>query len=159
MLKQARATMSRTSLALSNLRAAVILIVLAFHSCLAYLDFLPPSAQPFNSPPYQWRSFPIIDNQRWFGFDLFCAPQDVYLMSLMFFLSGVFVWPSLARKGSCDFICRRVLRLGLPFGFALFLLMPLALSPVSLLTAPLPPLPTFPHTSPAPPLPPTPSPR
>jgi len=135
MLKQARATMSRTSLALSNLRAAVILIVLAFHSCLAYLDFLPPSAQPFNSPPYQWRSFPIIDNQRWFGFDLFCAPQDVYLMSLMFFLSGVFVWPSLARKGSWDFMCRRILRLGLPFGLAVFLLMPVAFYPVYLVTA------------------------
>src|SRR5258708_32286047 len=143
MLKQARATMSRTSLALSNLRAAVILIVLAFHSCLAYLDFLPPSAQPFNSPPYQWRSFPIIDNQSWFGFDLFCAPQDVYLMSLMFFLSGVFVWPSLARKGSCDFICRRVLRLGLPFGLCVFLLMPVALYPVYLVTAAGPPVATF----------------
>jgi hypothetical protein len=135
MLKQARATMSRTSLALSNLRAAVILIVLAFHSCIAYLDSVPSSAQPFNSPPYQWRSFPIIDSQRWFGFDLFCAPQDVYLMSLMFFLSGVFVWPSLARKGSWDYTCNRVLRLGLPFGLAVFLLMPVALYPAYLVTA------------------------
>jgi hypothetical protein len=50
MLKRARATMSRTSLALSNLRAAVILIVLAFHSCIAYLDSVPSSAQPFNTP-------------------------------------------------------------------------------------------------------------
>jgi glucan biosynthesis protein C len=135
MLKQARARMSRSSLALSNLRAAVILIVLAFHSCIAYLDSLPSSAQPFNSPPYQWRSFPIIDSQRWFGLDLFCAPQDVYLMSLMFFLSGVFVWPSLARKGSWDYMWHRVLRLGLPFGLAVFLLMPVAHYPVYLVTA------------------------
>jgi len=135
MLKQACANMSRSSLALSDLRAAVILIVLGFHSSLAYLDSLPPSAQPFLSPPYPWRSFPIIDNERWLGFDLFCAPQDVYLMSLMFFLSGVFVWPSLARKGSWDFIRRRVLRLGLPFGLAVFLLMPVAHYPVYLVTA------------------------
>jgi acyltransferase-like protein len=135
MLKQACTGMSRSSLALSNLRAAVILIVLAFHSCIAYLNFLPASPQPFNSPPYQWRSFPIIDNQRWFGFDLFCAPQDVYLMSLMFFLSGVFVWPGLARKGSRDYIRDRVLRLGLPFGLAVFLLMPVAYYPVYLVTA------------------------
>jgi hypothetical protein len=134
MLKQACTGMSRSSLALSNLRAAVILIVLAFHSCIAYLNFLPPSPQPFNSPPYQWRSFPIIDNQRWFGFDLFCAPQDVYLMSLMFFLSGVFVWPGLARKGSRGYIRDRVLRLGLPFGLAVFLLMPVAYYPVYLVT-------------------------
>jgi hypothetical protein len=127
--------MSRSSLALSNLRAAAILIVLAFHSCIAYLNFLPAAAQPFNSPPYQWRSFPIIDSQRWFGFDLFCAPQDVYLMSLMFFLSGVFVWPSLARRGSWGYIRDRVLRLGLPFGLAVLLLMPVAYYPVYLVTA------------------------
>jgi hypothetical protein len=135
MLKQACARTSRSSLALSDLRAAVIVIVLAFHSCLAYLDSSPRSAQPFNSPPYQWRSLPMMDSQRWFGFDLFCAPQDVYLMSLMFFLSGVFVWPSLARRGSFDFVCHRVLRLGLPFGMAVFLLMPVAHYPVYLVTA------------------------
>jgi glucans biosynthesis protein C len=135
MLKQARPRTSRSSLALSNLRAAVILIVVAFHSCIAYLDSLPSSAEPFNSPPYQWRSFPIIDSQRWFGFDLFSASQDIYLMSLMFFLSGVFVWPSLARKGSWDYIRRRFLRLGLPFGLAVFLLMPVVYYPVYLVTA------------------------
>jgi glucans biosynthesis protein C len=127
--------MSRSSQALSNLRAAAILIVVAFHSCIAYLDSLPPSAQPFNSPPFQWRSFPIIDSQRWLGFDLFCAFQDVYLMSLMFFLSGVFVWPSLARRGSWDYMAHRFLRLGLPFASAVFLLMPVAYYPVYLVTA------------------------
>jgi glucans biosynthesis protein C len=132
---QAGASTSRSSLALSDLRAAVILIVLAFHSSLAYLNFLPASAQPFNSPPYDWRSFPIVDSQRWFGFDLFCALQNIYLMSLMFFLSGVFVWPSLSRQGSWKFLWRRVLRLGLPFGLAVFLLMPVAHYPVYLVTA------------------------
>jgi glucans biosynthesis protein C len=146
MLKQARPRTSRSSLALSNLRAAVILIVVAFHSCIAYLDSLPSSAQPFNSPPYQWRSFPIIDSQRWFGFDLFCASQDVYLMSLMFFLSGAFVWPSLARKGSWDYIRHRFLRLGLPFGLAVFLLMPVAYYPVYLVTASDPGVAAFLHS-------------
>jgi hypothetical protein len=37
------------------------------------------------------------------GFDIFCAFQDVYLMSFMFFMSGLFVWPSLRRKGSTVF--------------------------------------------------------
>jgi glucans biosynthesis protein C len=135
MLKQACTRMSRSSLALSDLRAAVVLIVLAFHSCIAYLGSLPSSAQPFNSPSYQWRSFPIIDSQRWFGFDLLCASQDVYLMSLMFFLSGVFVWPSLARKGSWDYVRHRVLRLGLPFALAVLLLMPVTLYPAYLVRA------------------------
>src|SRR5215470_1847173 len=135
MLKQAYASKSRSSLALSDLRAAVILIVLAFHSCLAYLDFLPASVRPFTSPPYEWRSFPIVDSHRWFGFDLFCALQNIYLMSLMFFLSGLFVWPSLSSRGSWEFAWRRVLRLGLPFALAVFLLMPVAHYPVYLVTA------------------------
>ena len=92
--------MSGSSLALSNLRAFVILIVLAFHSVLAYLGSLPAAPFPFDNAPFRWNAFPIVDSQRWFGFDLFCAFQDVYLMSFMFFLSGLFVWPSLKRKGS-----------------------------------------------------------
>jgi glucans biosynthesis protein C len=124
----------------------VILIVVAFHSCIAYLESLPSSAEPFNSPPYQWRSFPIIDSQRWFGFDLFCASQDIYLMALMFFLSGVFVWPSLARKGSWDYIRRRFLRLGLPFGLSVFLLMPVVYYPVYLVTATDPGVAAFLHS-------------
>src|SRR6202034_1644665 len=95
--------MSRSSLALDNLRAVVILIVLAFHSVLAYVRWIPPTSSGFVEPPYEWRSFPIVDSQRWFGFDLFCAWQDVYLMSLMFLLSGLFVWPSLMRKQNLGF--------------------------------------------------------
>jgi hypothetical protein len=89
-----------SSLALSNLRAIVILIVLAFHSMLAYLVFIPAGAAAFDSPPYVWRAFAIVDTRRFFGFDLICAWQDVYLMALMFFLSGLFVAPSLKRKGA-----------------------------------------------------------
>src|SRR5205807_5578670 len=108
-------TMSRSSLALDNLRAFVILLVLSFHSVLAYLQFLPAEPFAFDRPPYLWRAFPIVDSHRWIGFDLFCAWQDVFLMSLFFFLSGLFVWPSLGRKGAAAFICSRILRLGLPF--------------------------------------------
>ena len=81
--------MSRSSIALGNLRAVVIVIVLAFHSVLPYLASLPATAYRFDSAPYLWQAFPIIDSQRWFGFDLFCAWQDLSLMALMFFLSGL----------------------------------------------------------------------
>jgi hypothetical protein len=121
---------AQSSLALSNMRALVILTVLAFHSVLAYLGSLGPTAFPFDQSPYQWRAFPIVDSHRWFGFDIFCAWQDVYLMSLMFFLSALFTWPSLARKGSWKFLTDRVLRLGVPFAFALIVIMPVALYPV-----------------------------
>jgi len=126
---------SRSSLALGNLRAFVILLVLSFHSVLAYLQFLPAAPFPFDSPPYLWRAFPIVDSNRWLGFDLYCAWQDVFLMSLFFFLSGLFVWPSLARKGTANFVHGRILRLGLPFVLIVAILMPPTLYPTYLQTA------------------------
>lgn len=124
----------RASLALDNLRGFVILLVLSFHSVLAYLNFLPAAPFPFNAPPYLWRAFPIVDTSRWFGFDLFCAWQDVFLMSLFFFLSGLFVWRSLQRKGTQIFLHDRMLRLGVPFAIVAALLMPLANYPTYLQT-------------------------
>src|SRR5262245_19236818 len=127
--------MSGTSLALSNLRALVILVVLAFYSVLAYLAWLPAQRPRFDAPPYEWQASPIVDSRRWFGFDLFCAWHDVYLMSLMFFLSGLFVWPSLTRKQSWPFLWDRSLRLGLPLIPAVLVLMPIAHYPVYRVTA------------------------
>jgi glucans biosynthesis protein C len=123
------------SLAFDNLRAIVILLVLSFHSVLAYLNFVPSSPFSFDAPPYLWRAFPIVDTGRWFGFDLYCAWQDVFLMSLFFFLSGLFVWPSLERKGASRFLHDRILRLGMPFALVVALLMPLATYPTYLQTA------------------------
>src|SRR5262245_52197205 len=90
--------------ALSNLRGFAIVMVVAFHSCIAYLSTQPDAALPFDSPPYGWRANPIVDSARWLGFDLFCAFTYLYLMQLMFFLSGLFVWPSLSRKGGRKFL-------------------------------------------------------
>src|ERR1044072_2050489 len=102
-------------LALRNLRSCVILLVVSFHSVLPYLAFNPASAAPFDSAPYQWLGIPLIDNERWFGFDLFCAFQYVFLMPFMFFLSGLFVWPSLVRRGAGNFVFDRSWRIGVPF--------------------------------------------
>src|SRR4029079_8899117 len=111
--------MSPTSAALNNLRAVVIVIVLAFHSVLPYLATLPSEPYRFGSLPYRWLAFPIIDAQRWFGFDLFCAWQDVSLMSLMFLLAGLLTGPSLRRKGSWPYLSDRLWRIGVPFLIAL----------------------------------------
>jgi glucans biosynthesis protein C len=130
--------MSRSSLALDNLRGVVILIVLAFHSVLAYVSWIPPRSVGFDEPPYAWRAFPILDPHRWLGFDMFCAWQDVYLMSLMFLLSGLFVYPSLARKKNWGFVRDRLLRLGVPFVFGVIVLVPIAEYPAYAVTAPDP---------------------
>jgi glucans biosynthesis protein C len=127
--------MSGSSLAISNLRAFVILIVLAFHSFLAYLGSLPDAPFPFDIAPFRWNAFPIVDNEKWFGFDIFCAFQDVYLISFMFFMSGLFVWPSLMRKGSAVFLSDRFLRIGVPFIGGVLIVAPIALYPAYLVTA------------------------
>jgi glucans biosynthesis protein C len=120
---------SQSSVALSNLRGLVIIIVVAFHAFSAYLGSVSSAITPFDHPPYLWQAFPIVDNHRWFGFDIFCAFQDIYLMSLMFFLSAVFSWPSLDRKGEGRFLRDRFQRLGPPFLFGVMVVMPVALYP------------------------------
>jgi peptidoglycan/LPS O-acetylase OafA/YrhL len=117
------------SLALGNLRAVLILIVLAFHSILAYLGTLPPTAYRFDEAPYRWQAFPMVDSHRFFGFDLFCAWQYVSMMALMFFLSGLFVAPSLERKGSWAFLSNRLFRIGLPLVIVISVVTPLAYYP------------------------------
>jgi glucans biosynthesis protein C len=128
-------SVASSSIALNNMRGIVIVIVLTFHSVLAYLGSAGTVQFPFDAFPYQWRAFPIVDSRHWFGFDILCAWQDVYLMCLMFFLSALFSWPSLARKGCRKFLVDRLLRLGLPFAFGLIVVTPLALYPVYRISA------------------------
>ena len=135
--------MSKSSLALSNLRGFAILNVVAFHAFIAYLGSNPASPPPFSSPPYEWSGKPVIDSARWLGFDIYCAFQYLYLMQLMFFLSGLFVWTSLKRKGGRTFLMDRLMRLGVPFLIGLYLLMPLAYYPAYLMTATDPSWPAF----------------
>src|SRR5438477_4028864 len=75
--------MSKPSIAIVNLRAFAILLVVSFHSTLAYLASQTASSLPFDSPPYDWRTIPILDSDRWFGFDLYGALQYVFLMPFM----------------------------------------------------------------------------
>ncbi|HLH12868.1 MAG TPA: acyltransferase [Methylovirgula sp.] len=131
-------TTKRINLPLYNLRGVSILFVLAFHSLLAYVAFLPKGPYILDRAPYLWRAFPIVDKARWFGFDLFCAWLNIYLMTFFFFLSGFFVWSSLRRKGRYRFLLDRFIRLAVPFALAVGVLMPLANYPTYLQTASTP---------------------
>ncbi len=111
------------------LRAFIVLLVLLHHSVLAYAVMSP--AQP--------RTFtilfaPIVDRERWAGFDILAIFNDTFFMALMFLLSGLFVWPSLERKGGARFLRDRILRLGVPFAVVAGILMPLAYYPSYLVT-------------------------
>jgi glucans biosynthesis protein C len=127
--------MPTPSLALNNLRTFAVILVLAVHASAAYLGSSPASPFRFDDPPFRWRALPIIDSDRWFGFDIFCAYLDTHLIALLFFLSGLFVWPSLDRKGAWKFLRDRAIRIGLPFALAVGLLMPFAHYPVYRVTA------------------------
>jgi hypothetical protein len=119
---------------LSYLRAFITVLVVAHHSLLAYHPYAPPPSSSFTAPPMLWRAFPIVDSRRWHGSDLFVGFNDIYFMALMFYISGLFVWPTLARKGPARFARDRALRLGLPFLVAAFLLAPIAYYPAYLVT-------------------------
>lgn len=123
---------------LGALRSVVTLLVIAHHAVLAYFPFAPPPPARLAAPPQWWRAFPVVDGERWSGFLYFVAWNDTFFMALMFFLSGLFVWDGLRRRGAAGYARRRALRLGVPFVLAAGLLAPLAYLPSYLSTgAPL----------------------
>src|SRR6202140_388274 len=99
---------------LDRMRSFVILLVLLHHSVINYT----------------W--FGHGDPMRWLGFDLVVLFNDSFFMAFLFFISGLFVRASLARKGSAVFLRDRAWRLGVPFLISVFVLMPIAYYPTFL---------------------------
>jgi acyltransferase-like protein len=108
-------------LSIDYLRTTLTLMVIAHHSSLAYTTFA-----YFNKQHMFQSTAPVVDVSRWLFFDYAENFNDVFFMSLMFFVSGLFVYPALRRHGTLSFIRDRFLRLGLPFAFAVVFLMPIA---------------------------------
>ena len=133
------------NLAIGYLRAFVTLLVLAHHAVLAYHPYAPPPAVSLTAQPQWWRAFPIVDTQRFTGAAILAGFNDTFFMSLMFFLSGLFVWRSLHSKGTGSFLRSRLLRLGLPFLAAAAIVAPLAYYPTYLLTTAHPSFAAFAH--------------
>lgn len=109
------------------LRAFVITLVLFVHAALAYtttafINFENPIAS----------SNPVVNEQRWIGFDLVVAFNETFFMALLFFVSGIFVWQSLERKGAWKYFGDRLKRLGIPFVIGVLFLIPLAYYPAQL---------------------------
>src|SRR6267154_3014711 len=80
--------------------------------------------------PYTY--FGHTDSTSWLGFDAVVLATDSFFMAMFFFLSGLFVWPSLAHKAPQIFIRDRLLRLGLPFAIAAFTIIPIAYYAIAL---------------------------
>lgn len=66
------------------------------------------------------------DRMRWLGFDLIVLFNDSFFMACMFFISGLFVRDSLARRGPGNFLANRAWRLGVPFAISIFVVTPIA---------------------------------
>ena len=133
-IKPAAAARPGYNVALGYLRGFLVVLVLAHHSVIAYIGVTLPRAKSFGQPPLYWRAFPVVDRVHWTGFALFTGFNDDFFMSLMFFVSGLFIWSSLRRKGDASFVRDRLIRLGLPFLFAAAIIAPLSYYPSYLMT-------------------------
>ena len=106
------------------LRSALTVLVVAHHSSLAYTTF-----SKFDSDAYINSTHPIVDTKKWIGLDIFENFNDIFFMSLMFLIGGLFLSKSIARKGTLHFIKDRFYRLFIPFLFGGTLLMLFAYFP------------------------------
>ncbi len=97
------------------LRAIMTIFVVAGHSWFAYDATMPHHASSLATRPPWWLWIPVYDTATWKGFTLYILLNNSYGMALFFFVSGLFVWSSLERKGPAAYLNRRLLRLGIPF--------------------------------------------
>src|SRR5947209_11641918 len=100
--------------ALDRARTFLTLVVLLHHAVI----------------PYTY--FGHTDPRFWIGFDAIVLATDSFFMAMFFFLSGLFVWPSLAHKPTTIFVRDRLARLGLPFAVAAFTVIPIAYYAIAL---------------------------
>jgi peptidoglycan/LPS O-acetylase OafA/YrhL len=133
-LQPATESTGKYNLGVAYLRTFVVVLVVAVHSFIAYLPLIPHPLASLRAMPRAWELFPVVDSQRWVGSGLLVGFGDTCFMALFFFLSGLFVWNSLVRKGSGVYLRDRFLRLGLPFVAAAALVAPLAYYPAYLQT-------------------------
>ncbi len=98
------------NVAVGYLRAFARFLVFALHAQMAYYK----DRLPLTKDDLQF-SAPVLDHARFAGARFIVGFNEITLMSLMFFLSGLFLWPSLKKKGAGHFLRERVNRLAVPF--------------------------------------------
>ncbi|WP_212004046.1 acyltransferase family protein [Chitinophaga sp. HK235] len=103
---------------IDNLRTFITVLVVAHHSSLAYTTFA-----YFDRDAYIRSTHPVVDAARSRGLDIFEDFNDVFFMSLMFLISGIFVYRSLLNKGAAVFVRDRFYRLFIPFVVGVTVLM------------------------------------
>ncbi len=119
----------RRDLAIDYLRSGVTMLVVVHHAALAYTTF-----SHYDPGQYLRSTAPVVDMFRWMPLDPLVGFNDMFFMPLMFLISGLFVIPSLERKGSGRYLFDRAKRLGIPFIISATVLSPLAFYPSWLLS-------------------------
>lgn len=119
---------------INNLRFWLVVMVVLHHAVLAYHSFFNYSDVYMVAGiiPISNMINPIIDSTKFQLFDLITGINDTYFMSTLFFISGLFVWRSLEKKGAKAFVISRLKRLGIPFIIGVLVLIPLAYYPAAL---------------------------
>jgi hypothetical protein len=102
------------NLSLDRARTFLTLVVLLHHAVI----------------PYTY--FGHTDPKFFFGFDMIVLATDSFFMAMFFFLSGLFVWPGIARKGPLNYLRDRIIRLGIPFVICALTIIPLAYYAIAL---------------------------
>lgn len=110
-----------------DLRSFIIILVVLHHSLLAYSTFV-----EFNDSNPVKNVSPVVDSDVFPWFNLIIAFNDTFFMFLLFFVSGLFIWGSLQRKGVKKFLKERFIKLGLPFLIGVPILIPLAYYPAQI---------------------------
>ncbi|MBS0523861.1 MAG: acyltransferase [Proteobacteria bacterium] len=108
--------------AFDYLRVFVIFLVIVHHAVMAYCT----GGEAAHGGSYTNGSAPVVDTVAWPGFNLIVQWNDGFFMPLMFLLAGLFVRPSLARKGLGRYLADRALRLGVPLLIGVATVIPLA---------------------------------
>jgi hypothetical protein len=100
--------------ALDRTRTFLTLVVLIHHAVIPYTHF------------------GHTDPKSWIGFDCVVLATDSFFMAMFFFLSGLFAWSGIARKGPLNYLSDRLLRLALPFAICALTVIPIAYYAISL---------------------------
>src|SRR3954469_6967230 len=87
-------TAKARNFSLDRARTFLTLVVLLHHAVIPYTHF------------------GHTDPTSFFGFDMIVLATDSFFMAMFFFLSGLFVWPGIARKGPLNHLQDRLFRLG-----------------------------------------------
>jgi glucan biosynthesis protein C len=108
---------------LDYLRGLNIVATLIFHSILAYSPFI--QANDISNLP-----IPFVDVHTTYPVaDIFLLIRPIFSMQLMFFISGLFSWRSLGKRGPKGYVINRFKRLILPLVFTWLFIMPVTYVP------------------------------